>query len=1358
MDTSRWSTLLLLVALLPAGTRCQTEPTTRGGIGSDVSSPAPSAVVEPVTTSTLNPSRDNSFGFTTPSAPLEDYDKLNELDMQDSVQKSPPKSNKDLTERSKATKEDSTSVLSSPAPVFAGTEAPPGEPRQIELPERPVEDKPTSTSSEPLPGEPASTPIGPVQFPLTGPPPASPSYYGGQPGYVSVPEQPSFLFGDAGIKDTSTPTGESGTQNSGPSNGFPSTYERFPGTPLGTANSALNPNFIPQVDTSPGSAAEVGQGSEDNAGHSFTQDVSSHGDSTLPGSDGFHLPTADTQGAPDETLQPQYYGGPSSFGYGLANLPGPPTVPAPATADTAGFSAPFNQVVPSDANNSDKQAEPAYSTLTTPQPELLGVSNTDQYVPERKSSVESIGAITSSPDSVPSSGIRVLALNDSKTGRSMNLEGGSEPVTTTQTSILDEQKSGSPNTATSSNSSDVATASPTSGAQETAKALPTSPPEADETTQLTEVTTDKQSAERIREGEFLTTFPDRYHPTSSDDVTTAAPSETTSSPESATTSLKAATLSGTVETTATGTAERVSELDIHVTTSPTNSVSTSMISDTEITTDMPSPSTLAPVTIPPPKSTPGTDSPTTVEQTTTQHILTEPFTSEPSTSAPPAIVSTTKDLKSSEPTTTGLTHEASTRAEPTTTIPTTINPTTLKSSVLGSSNGVPTGTEPTTSWPATTQPSAPERPDAQQTTTASATEVPTTMKLLTESSTPAQPTTTEKVIVDIAAVTSPTETPITEAPTTEAPTTAAPTIAAPTASTTEAPTTEMPTTEAPMTEAPMTETPMTEAATTEAPNTKMPTTETPTTDAPTTETPTTEALTTEPPTTGAPTTEPSTTQASTTQTRTTQTPTTTGSGADVPTTTVPAVETTATEEPSTLEATTGDGASLPSVVPVSTVSSASTSAPETSTTPKSVSTTPEMSTPQDTSVTTSNVLFRPGPSLVEEEHTTQADTVSEPPVGETTTAGALDLLTTVWHSASRSPKQLTHPFTSSPDQTTEAITTAAVTDVVSDAAFTTVTPLDAVTISESGEQETTSTGDLFTSLFPEVSTRVRAAMTTEATTNTAHVVDLSDNSIETETDATITAKVSCRIESRNLTVPCLLPQELNNTVTVKFSEWDHGRTESFREEVKRRLADYCLRKGIPLGITTIVFVANEHGMDLISFFVMNHTRGSVVPAATLIAFLNETKPTLEDAVNLTITDVYLGLPLMDAKTASTGVASILGGPFKALYVIIAASVAALLILVVIIILMIKCRSLSSNQYSPDVEKLTKDLHMRSEIGDLRPGDEILKEEAQLKDASAFVINGNGTHLTRDGDGWVVPFSQVPTEAKNGVPDAQDTRL
>ncbi|KAG0413776.1 hypothetical protein HPB47_009074 [Ixodes persulcatus] len=74
------------------------------------------------------------------------------------------------------------------------------------------------------------------------------------------------------------------------------------------------------------------------------------------------------------------------------------------------------------------------------------------------------------------------------------------------------------------------------------------------------------------------------------------------------------------------------------------------------------------------------------------------------------------------------------------------------------------------------------------------------------------------------------------------------------------------------------------------------------------------------------------------------------------------------------------------------------------------------------------------------------------------------------------------------------------------------------------------------------------------------------------------------------------------------------------------------------------------------------------------------------------------------------------------------------------------------------EKLTKDLHMRSEIGDLRPGDEILKEEAQLKDASAFVINGNGTHLTRDGDGWVVPFSQVPTEAKNGVPDAQDTRL
>ncbi|CAN8017134.1 unnamed protein product [Ixodes persulcatus] len=1299
--------------------------------------------------------------------------------MLDSVQKSPPKSNKDLTERSKATKEDATSVLSSPAPVFAGTEAPPGEPPQIELPERSVEDKPTSTPSEPLPGEPASTLIGPAQDPLTGPPPAPPSYYGGQPGYVSVPEQPSFLFGDPGVKHTSTPTGESGAQHAGPLDVFSSTYGRFPGTSHGTANSALSPDFIPQVDTSPGTAAEVGQGGEGNTGPSFTQDVSSRSDSTLPGSYGFHLPTADTQGASDETLQPQYYGGPSSFGYGIANLPGAPTVPAPATADTAGFSAPFDRAAPSDADNSDKQAEPAYSTPTTPQPELLGVSNADQYVPERKSSVQSIGAITSSPDSVPSSGIIVLALNDSKTGRSMNLEGGSEPVTTTQTSILDEQKSGSPNTATSFNNFDVATASPTSGAQETAKALPTPPPKADETTQLTEVTTDKQSTERIRQGEFLTTFPDRYHPASSNDVSTAAPSETTASPESATTSLEATTLSGTVETTATGRAEGVSELDIHVTTSPTNSLSTLIISDTEITTDMPSPSTLPPLTIPPSTSTPGTDSPTTVEQTTTQHILTEPLTSEPSTSAPPAIVSTTKELKSSEPTTTGLTYEASATAEPTTTMPTTTKPMTSNSSVLGSTNGVPTGTEPTTSWPATTQPSAPERPAAQQTTTASATEVPTTMKLLTESSTTAEPTTTEKVIVDIAAVISPTETPMTEAPTTAAPTIAAPTLVASTteAPTTETPTTETPTTEAPMTEtptteAPMTETPVTEAPTTEAPNTKMPTTETPTTEAPTTETPT-EAPATEPPATEAPTTEPPTTQAPTTQSPatqapTTQAPTTTAPASDVPTTAVsmiavptsavPAIETTATEEPNTVEATTGDGVSLPSVVPVSTVLSASTSAPETLTTPESVSTTPEMSTPQDTSVTTSAVLFRPGPSLDEEEHTTQADTVPEPAVGQTTTAGALDFLTTVGHSASRSPKQLTHPFTFSPDQTTEAVTTAAVTDVVSDAAFTTVTPLDAITISESGEQETTTRGDLFTSLFPEVSTRVRAAMTTEATTNTEQVVVVSDNSIETETVATITGRVSCSIESRNLTVPCLLPQELNNTVTVKFSEWDHGRTESFREEAKRRLADYCLRKGIPLGDTTIVFVANEHGMDHISFFVMNHTRGSVVPAAMLIAFLNETKPTLEDAVNLTITDVYQGLPLMEAKTTSTGVASILGGPFKALYVIIAASVAALLILVVIIILMIKCRSLSSNQYSPDVEKLTKDLHMRSEIGDLRPGDEILKEEAQLKDASAFVINGNGTHLTRDGDGWVVPFSQVPTEAKNGVPDAQDTRL
>lgn len=59
--------------------------------------------------------------------------------------------------------------------------------------------------------------------------------------------------------------------------------------------------------------------------------------------------------------------------------------------------------------------------------------------------------------------------------------------------------------------------------------------------------------------------------------------------------------------------------------------------------------------------------------------------------------------------------------------------------------------------------------------------------------------------------------------------------------------------------------------------------------------------------------------------------------------------------------------------------------------------------------------------------------------------------------------------------------------------------------------------------------------------------------------------------------------------------------------------------------------------------------------------------------------------------------------------------------------------------------------MRAEMGDLRPADEILKEEAQLKES----INGNGTHI--NGDGWVVPYSQIVNERKE-KPDAQDTRL
>ncbi|XP_065301934.1 mucin-2-like [Dermacentor albipictus] len=242
---------------------------------------------------------------------------------------------------------------------------------------------------------------------------------------------------------------------------------------------------------------------------------------------------------------------------------------------------------------------------------------------------------------------------------------------------------------------------------------------------------------------------------------------------------------------------------------------------------------------------------------------------------------------------------------------------------------------------------------------------------------------------------------------------------------------------------------------------------------------------------------------------------------------------------------------------------------------------------------------------------------------------------------------------------------------------------------------------------------------------------------------------SCNIVEGALPVSCLLPEELNQTVTVKFGDLNKTRAETFRVEARVWLLDYCNKNGIPLGDPTVVFLSGDRGMDLISFFVLNRTRGSVVPSDTVVAVLNNMKLTFEDKLGTAITDVFYGLPVIQKK--DVGVAGFLGSSVGLIYVIVGAAVAALLLLALLVVIMVKCRTLSSNQYSPDSEKLTKDLHMRAEMGDLRPADEILKEEAQLKDA----LNGNGTHI--NGDGWVVPYSQIVNERKPPG-DAQDTRL
>ncbi|CAN7988038.1 unnamed protein product [Ixodes hexagonus] len=1196
------------------------------GIDSGVSSPAPSAHGEPVASTTLKPSADSSFVSTTQKTLLEDNDKFNELDLLDLGKKSSPKSNKPLTDRTKTAKfqGDAITAPSPPAPVFTATEVPasPEDTPKAELPQSPVEDGPVSGYNGPLSYGPVSTTAEQVQGHLTdsstNPLPPS-GDFGGQPGYLSPPGEAPFPLVGTDAEGISAPIGESGPQYAGPSDGLPAAYDTFPGT------------LPPEIGASTGPAFEEGLGSlhreEENAVPSNAGESVSHSDTRLQTEGGVNPPPADTQVASkvsvssDEPEKPLYYSGPSSFGYGRLEVPETTTVPTLAEA-------PVHPAAPVDTD-SEKQSESIDSTLTTPQLETLGVPNTvHDPLLEEKSSTEREATTTSSLGPMPS------GESDSKTGRSLDLEGDSATASTTTASVSEEKASTIPVTTSSPNDFEVTTSSApqVTGVQGAAEgpeksiyapeAAETSTPKTEGTTQHVDITTAEHDAERTDEDNSLTMFPERYRPTSKNGVTTAAPSETSSSVESSTSVPGDTTLGGVAvgttehpEATAAATTEGVSGSDVHGTASPASPLGTSTVYVPEVATDLSSSSTMTPLTTTPQAPTQLTDVPVSVVDTTTDHISTEPTTLLPVTSASPDVEPSTR---AEEPTT----------KESTTTKPTTAEPTTANSFAAVSTNADFAAAEPTTAWTTTVQPIAPDQPTTQPTTAAPTTLVPTTTEALRETPTTSESTSTEKTLVDLVTAEGSTAAPITQAPTTAVPTTAASTT---TVSTTEVPTTEVPTTEVPATavpttavpttevpstEVPSTEVPSTEVPSTEVPSAEVPSTEVPSTEVPSTEVPLTEVPSTEVPSTEVPSTEAPSTEVPTTGVPTTAVPTTAAPTTAAPTTAAPTTAALTTAEPTTAETTTTETTTVPPVMSVSTFSSASTSTPEPPPTPETVSAMTETSTtPEDTSVTTSDAFFRPGPSAEEEQPTTRADTTPEPSAGETTTGAVSNPWMTVVHSASRSPKQLTHPSTSSTDQTTPSVTPAATTDVVSDAAFTTVTPLDAFTSSESGEQETTTRVDLFTTLFPEVTTMMRAVTTTEAVTSTAHVVVVSDNTVDTETVATVTTDVTCNIQSRNLTVACLLPQELNNTVTVKFSEWDHRRTEAFRLEAKRRLADYCLRKGIPLGDTTVVFVANEHGMDLISFFVINQTRGSVVPAATLISFLNETKPTLEDAVS-----------------------------------------------------------------------------------------------------------------------------------------------
>lgn len=354
-------------------------------------------------------------------------------------------------------------------------------------------------------------------------------------------------------------------------------------------------------------------------------------------------------------------------------------------------------------------------------------------------------------------------------------------------------------------------------------------------------------------------------------------------------------------------------------------------------------------------------------------------------------------------------------------------------------------------------------------------------------------------------------------------------------------------------------------------------------------------------------------------------------------------------------------------------------------------------------------------------------------------------------SASRSPKQLSE----STPATIPDVTTPPYTEQDHKHSFTTAPDLFPTTQAHTTWQQ-------FTDSVSTEEDSTRGSMeqapwtppvTTAATdrywdTTTDRMTDATGSTNWEETVAT-PIDAACEIVDGSLSVSCLHPEELNHTVTVKFADLNRTRAETFRTEARIWLQEYYRKKGMQLADPAVVFLSGDRGMDLISFFVVNRTRGSVVPSDAIVAVLNNMKVTFEDKLGTVITDVFYGLPVVQKK--GVGVAGFLGSQLGLVYVIVGASLAALLLLALLVVIMVKCRTLSANQYSPDSEKLTKDLQMRAEMGDLRPGEEILKEEAQLKEA----LNGNGTHI--NGDGWVVPYSQIVSEHKSPT-DAQDTRL